>query len=154
MIARNKPAINPEKKASCMVGILLVTHNGLGDSLLDCVQHVTGRIPHHLKSLSVLAEDDPQAKEKEGSALIKLLDTGAGVLILTDIYGATPSNIARRLCQPGHVEAIAGVNLPMLLRVACGPDMPVKDMAQRALQGGRECIIAMSADAEGNHGGH
>jgi mannose PTS system EIIA component len=137
-----------------MVGILLVTHNGLGDSLLDCVRHVTGRIPPHLKSLSVLAEDDPQAKEKEGNALVKLLDTGDGVLILADIYGATPSNIARRLCQPGHVEAVAGVNLPMLLRVACGPDMSLKEMAQRALQGGRECIVAMSPDTEGSHAGH
>jgi mannose PTS system EIIA component len=137
-----------------MVGILLVTHNGLGDSLLDCVHHVTGRIPHHLKSLSVLAEDDPQAKEKEGHALLRLLDAGDGVLILTDIYGATPSNIARRLCQPGHVEAVAGVNLPMLLRVACGPDMSLKDMALRAMQGGRECIIALNADIEGNHAGH
>jgi mannose PTS system EIIA component len=137
-----------------MVGILLVTHNGLGDSLLDCVQHVTGRIPHHLKSLSVLAEDDPQAKEKEGHALIRLLDAGDGVLILTDIYGATPSNIASRLCQPGHVEAVAGVNLPMLLRVACGPDMALKEMALRAMQGGRECIIALNAEVEGNHAGH
>lgn len=134
-----------------MVGILLVTHNGLGDSLVDCVLHVTGRIPHHLKSLSVLAEDDPQAKEKEGHDLVRQLDSGNGVLILTDIYGATPSNIARRLCQPGHVEAVAGVNLPMLLRVACGPDMPLKDMTLRALQGGRECIVSMSADIEGRH---
>jgi PTS system ascorbate-specific IIA component len=137
-----------------MVGILLVTHNGLGDSLLDCVRHVTGRIPPHLMSLSVLAEDDPQSKEIEGNALIRLLDAGQGVLILTDIYGATPSNIARRLCQPGHVEAVAGVNLPMLLRVACGPDMSLKEMAQRALQGGRECIVSMSPDTENSHAGH
>lgn len=156
----DKPAINPEKsgfnpdkKAHCSVGILLVTHNGLGNSLLDCVHHVTGRIPPHLMSLSVLAEDDPQAKETEGLALIRLLDKGDGVLLLTDIYGATPSNIARRLCQPGHVEAVAGVNLPMLLRVACGPDLSLHEMAQRALQGGRECIVAMNAEIEGNHAG-
>lgn len=144
----------PKNESAYMVGILLVTHNGLGDSLLDCVLHVTGRIPHHLKSLSVLAEDEPQAKEKEGLALIRQLDKGGGVLILTDIYGATPSNIARRLCQPGHVEAVAGVNLPMLLRVACGPDISLKEMTQRALQGGRECIISMNADAEESHAGH
>jgi mannose PTS system EIIA component len=137
-----------------MVGILLVTHNGLGDSLLDCVRHVTGSIPPRLKSLSVLAEDDPQAKEKEGNALIKLLDTGDGVLILADIYGATPSNVALRLCQPERVAGVAGVNLPMLLRVACGPDMSLKEMVQRALQGGRECIVSMNADTEGSHAGH
>lgn len=132
-----------------MIGVLLVTHNGLGDSLLDCVMHVIGSIPPHLKSLSVMADDDPKSKEDEARALIKLLDTGDGVLLLTDIYGATPSNIAHRLCQPGHIEGVAGVNLPMLLRVACSPDMPLTEMAQRALQGGRDCIVTLSADFEG-----
>ena len=132
-----------------MIGVLLVTHNGLGDSLLDCVMHVIGSIPPHLKSLSVMADDDPKSKEDEARALIKLLDTGDGVLLLTDIYGATPSNIAHRLCQPGHIEGVAGVNLPMLLRVACGPDMPLTEMARRALQGGRDCIVALNADFEG-----
>jgi len=103
-----------------MVGILLITHNGLGDSLIDCVRHVTGSVPAHLKSLSILANDDPQQKEEEGRALIKQLDRGKGVLLLTDIYGATPSNIARRLCAPDQVVGVAGVNLPMLLRVTCG----------------------------------
>jgi PTS system ascorbate-specific IIA component len=132
-----------------MVGILLVTHNGLGNSLLDCVQHVTGSIPAHLKSLSVLADDDPLLKEAEGRALIQQLDSGDGVLLLTDIFGATPSNIARRLCQPGHIEGVAGVNLPMLLRVACGPDMPLSALLERAEEGGRGCIVALNADFAG-----
>ena len=132
-----------------MIGVLLVTHNGLGDSLLDCVMHVTGSIPPHLKSLSVMADNDPKSKEDEARALIKLLDTGDGVLLLTDIFGATPSNIAHRLCQPGHVEGVAGVNLPMLLRVACGPNLPLSEMTQRALQGGRDCIVALNAEFEG-----
>ena len=132
-----------------MIGVLLVTHNGLGDSLLDCVLHVTGSMPPHLKALSVLADDDPKNKEDEARALIKLLDTGDGVLLLTDIFGATPSNIAHRLCQPGHVEGVAGVNLPMLLRVACGPNLPLSEMALRALHGGRDCIVALNADFEG-----
>ena len=132
-----------------MIGVLLVTHNGLGDSLLDCVMHVTGCIPSHVKSLSVMADDDPKSKEDEARALIRLLDTGDGVLLLTDIYGATPSNIVRRLCQPGHVEGVAGVNLPMLLRVACGPNMPLAEIAQRALQGGRDCIVMLNADFDG-----
>ena len=132
-----------------MVGILLVTHNGLGDSLLDCVRHVTGSVPAHLMSLSVMADDDPQKKEDEARALVKLLDRGNGVLLLTDIYGATPSNIARKLCQPGHIEGVAGVNLPMLLRVACAPNLSLAVCAQRALQGGRDCIIALNSDIEG-----
>jgi PTS system mannose-specific IIA component len=140
--------LNPNKEDCRMVGILLVTHNGLGDSLIDCVRHVTGNVPANLKSLSVLAEDDPHHKEEEGRALIKQLDKGNGVLLLTDIYGATPSNIARRLCEPGHVEGVTGVNLPMLLRVACGPEMSLHTLAQRALQGGQDCIVPLSAELE------
>ena len=132
-----------------MVGILLITHNGLGNSLIDCLQHVTGRIPQHVKSMAVMADDNLQSKEDEGLALVKQLDTGDGVLILTDIYGATPSNLARRLCQQGHIEGVAGVNLPMLLRVACGPDMPLANMAQRAAEGGRDCIVSLSSEIEG-----
>ncbi len=130
-----------------MVGILLVTHNGLGDSLIDCIRHVTGRLPAHVKSLSVLADDDPQQKEEEGRTLLKLLEEGEGVLIFTDIYGATPSNIAQRLCRPGYVEGVAGVNLPMLLRVACGPSMSLQEMKLRALQGGRDCIVSLEIES-------
>jgi len=131
-----------------MVGILLITHNGLGDSLLDCVRHVTGKVPANLKSLAVLADDEPQVKENEARMLIKQLDEGNGVLLLTDIYGATPSNIAQRLCRPGKVTGVAGVNLPMLLRVACGSEMPLHVLAQRALHGGQDCIVALDAEAE------
>ena len=84
-----------------MVGILLITHNGLGESLIDCVRHVMGSAPAHVKALSVLAQDDPVLKEEEARALIAELDDGQGVLLLSDVYGATPCNIARRLCQPG-----------------------------------------------------
>lgn len=132
-----------------MVGILLVTHNGLGDSLVDCVKHVMGSVPPNLKALSVLASDDPQRKEAEGRVLIEQLDSGKGVLILCDVFGATPSNIALRLQQPGRVEGVAGVNLPMLLRVAvCSRDRPLDEMAQRALDGGRECIVSMNSEAK------
>lgn len=132
-----------------MVGILLVTHNGLGDSLVDCVRHVVGSTPPHLKVLSVLADDDLQLKESEGRTLIAQLDQGKGVLILCDVFGATPANIAMRLCQPGRIEGVAGVNLPMLLRVAvCSRDKPLAEMMQRALDGGRECIVPMNSESK------
>jgi PTS system mannose-specific IIA component len=128
-----------------MVGILLITHNGLGHSLLDCVRHVTGKEPANLLALSVLADDDTQAKEAEAVALIKQLDTGDGVLLLTDMFGATPANIACRLYQPGQIEGIAGVNLPMLLRVVCGPELPLHTLMQKALLGGQDCIVSLQA---------
>ncbi|HEY6094236.1 MAG TPA: PTS fructose transporter subunit IIA [Gallionellaceae bacterium] len=124
-----------------MVGILLVTHNGLGDSLLDCVRHVMGYLPPHLQSLSVLADDDPTAKEAEALALIRALDQGGGVLILTDLFGATPSNISRRLCNEANVRGVAGVNLPMLLRAVVYRDKPLDELSRVAIDGGRDYIV-------------
>jgi PTS system ascorbate-specific IIA component len=126
-----------------VVGILLVTHNGLGTSLADCIVHVLGEMPKRLKVLSVLAEDDPQLKVNEGELMIKELDNGSGVLILVDVLGATPSNIGRRLCHAERVEGIAGVNLPMLLRVVCTPNKTLTELARIAFEGGRECIVHM-----------
>ncbi len=128
-----------------MVGILLIAHNGLGDSLLDCVRHVMGSVPPHLKVLPVLADDDPAHKEAEARALIAQLDEGQGVLLLSDVFGATPCNIARRVCQPGRVEGVAGVNLPMLLRVTCNSNKPLGELVQRALEGGKECIVTIDS---------
>jgi PTS system ascorbate-specific IIA component len=127
-----------------LVGILLVTHDGLGDSLVECVKHVLGEVPHNLKSLSVHAADDPQHKLVEGEELIKELDTGGGVLILTDMYGATPSNIGRLLCRCERVMGVAGVNLPMLLRVASRTGMTLPELADAAVSGGRDCIVHMN----------
>lgn len=124
-----------------MVGILLVTHNGLGNSFVDCIQHVLGYTPDHLKVLSVLAADDPQEKLAEGHQLIEQLDSGEGVLILVDVYGATPSNIASKLCIEGRVTGVSGLNFPMLLRVVCSPAMPLADLARMAFDGARECIV-------------
>ena len=130
-----------------MVGILLVTHNGLGDSFVDCVKHVLGEVPPNLKVLSVLANDDPQQKLVEGEALIKQLDSGSGVLILADVFGATPSNVGRQLCHTERVMGVAGVNLPMLLRVVCYPNKTMPELARIAVEGGRECIVYI--DSEG-----
>jgi PTS system ascorbate-specific IIA component len=130
-----------------LVGILLITHDGLGDSLIDCVRHVLGAAPAHVRALSVLAKDDPARKEEEARALIAQLDDGQGVLLLSDMFGATPCNIARRLCQPGRIEGVAGVNLPMLLRVASNGNKPLEELVQRAQDGGKECIVMI--DSEG-----
>lgn len=129
-----------------MAGILVVAHNALGESLVDCVKHVLGSVPENLKVLSVYAEDDPQQKLAEGHALIKQLDRGKGVLILADIFGATPSNVARQLCHAEHIMGVAGVNLPMLLRVVCYPSKTMPELAQIALDGGRECIVPINPD--------
>jgi len=133
-----------------VIGILLITHNGLGESLVDCVRHVIGDVSPNLKVLSILADDDPQGKEDEGLKLMAQLDTGEGVLVLSDLIGATPCNIGRRLFQTGRAVGVTGVNLPMLLRAVCNSHKPLAESAQRALEVGRECIVLMDTD-EGCH---
>ncbi len=124
-----------------MVGILLVTHSSLGDSFVDCVGHVFGAAPRNRMVLSVRAHDDAQRKEAEGRAVVAHLDTGDGVLVLVDVFGATPGNIAARLCQIPNVKGVAGLNLPMLLRVVTNTGKPLDELARMALDGGRDCII-------------
>lgn len=114
---------------------------------MACIRHVLGEAPQNLVSLSVQSGDDPAQKLAEGEALIKQLDIGGGVLILADVYGATPSNIGRRLCHTERVLGVAGVNLPMLLRVVCSPGKTLPELVQIAIDGGRECIVHMNPDS-------
>ena len=86
-----------------MIGILLVSHGAFGESLIHSASHVLGKRPLYLRQLGVTVHDDPEAIQPVAEDLIRYLDQGAGVLVLTDIYGATPSNIAARLLRPGRV---------------------------------------------------
>src|ERR1019366_7375204 len=99
-----------------MIGILIVAHDTLGESLIRAVTHVLAVRPPQFETLAVRATDDPLDLLPPARALIKSLDTGDGVLIFSDIYGATPCNLATKLLQPGRIEGVAGVNLPMLVR--------------------------------------
>jgi PTS system mannose-specific IIA component len=99
-----------------MHGILIVSHGAFGESLIHSASHVLGRRPLYLRQLGVTVHDDPDEIFPVAVDLIRFLDQGKGVLVMTDIYGATPSNIAARLLEPGRVEGLAGVNLPMLIK--------------------------------------
>jgi len=128
-----------------LAGIILVTHNGLGDALVDCVAHVLGSAPQSLMVLSIRPNDDPERKKAEGRAVVAHLDKGDGVLLLADMYGATPSNIATDLCQLPNVAGVAGLNLPMLLRVVTNAGKPLEELARIALEGGRDCIVPINS---------
>ena len=106
-----------------------------------------GSTPSNVKVLPVLADDDPQARENEARALIAQLDTGGGVLLLSDLFGATPCNIARRLYQPGRAEGVAGVNLPMLLRAVCHSNKPLAEVVRETLERGHNCILPINSDS-------
>src|SRR5690349_8427214 len=127
-----------------MVGILIVSHGAFGESLIHSASHVLGKRPLYLRQLGVTVHDDPDALIPVAEDLIRFLDQGAGVLVLTDIYGATPSNIAARLLRPGRVEGLAGVNLPMLIRaLTYRESSALMEVRDRALAGATEGVVRM-----------
>ena len=126
-----------------MVGILIVSHGAFGESLIHCASHVLGKRPLYLRQLGVTVHDDPDAILPVAQDLIRFLDQGGGVLVLTDISGATPSNIAARILEPGRVEGIAGVNLPMLIRALTYRDEPLEVVIAKALTGGQDGLTRM-----------
>jgi PTS system ascorbate-specific IIA component len=124
-----------------MIGILIITHGTLGESLIHCASHVLNKRPPRLQQLGVTAQDDPAMLLPQARALVKELDAGDGVLILTDIYGGTPSNMASRLVIPGKVEAVAGVSVPMLIRVLTYRDRDLPTLVTKAISGGCEGVL-------------
>ena len=126
-----------------MIGILLVSHGAFGESLIHSASHVLGKRPLYLRQLGVTVHDDPDAVLPMAEDLIRFLDQGQGVLVLTDIYGATPSNIAMKLIRPGHVEGVAGVNLPMLIRALTYRAEPLESVLEKALSGAIEGVMRM-----------
>ena len=124
-----------------MVGILIIAHGTLGESLIHCASHVLNKRPPRLKQLGVTAQDDPLLLLPQARDLVKQLDTGSGVLILSDMYGGSPSNIAAKLLQPGRVEGVAGVSLPMLIRVLTYRDRALSTVVTKAVSGGCEGVM-------------
>ena len=128
-----------------MIGILIVSHGAFGESLIHSASHVLGKRPLFLRQLGVTVHDDPDAILPVAEDLIRFLDQGQGVLVLSDIYGATPSNIAVKLLKPGKVEGLAGVNLPMLIRALTYRDEPLDSLLEKARSGAIEGVMRMQA---------
>ena len=124
-----------------MIGILIIAHGGLGESLIHCVTHVLGKQPLQLAHFAVGTDDDPSDLLPQAQQVVSTLNTGSGVLILSDIYGASPCNLVTKLLAPGKVEGVAGVNLPMLVRVLNYRDKPIKVCLEKAVTGGRDGVV-------------
>lgn len=129
-----------------MIGILVLTHEDLGDHMIRCASHVVGMQPAQLLHLSVFPQDDPDAVLAKARALIKQLDSGDGVLILSDMCGGTPCNIASQVMQANKVECIAGVNLPMLVRVLTYRNEPLPVVIEKGLSGGQRGVMQIGAE--------
>lgn len=128
-----------------MIGILLITHGTLGESLIRTAKHVLNKRPASLKQLGVTAQDDPLLLLPQARALVKDIDDGDGVLILTDMFGASPSNLAAKLIVLGKVEAVAGVSLPMLIRALTYREKSLELMVSKAISGGCEGVMRVPA---------
>ena len=126
-----------------MIGLFLITHTTYGESLIQCACHVLNRRPPQIVQLGVAAQDDPLDLLPLAEGMMRFVDTGEGVLIMTDIYGATPCNIALKLLEPGRVEGIAGVNLPMLLRALTYREKGMGVLLTWAIAGGRDGVFNM-----------
>lgn len=126
-----------------MIGVLLITHGTLGEALVQCVSHVMNRRPAQLMQLGISGQDDPLDALPLARRLVELVDSGSGVLILTDILGATPANTAAKLLEPGRIEGVTGVNVPMLLRVITYRERSIEVLVKKAVAGACEGVVHM-----------
>ena len=124
-----------------MIGILLITHGTLGESLVQNVCHVLNKRPPLLAQLGVAAQDAPLDILPLARILVNEVDEGDGVLILSDILGATPANLTLKLLDPGRIEGVTGVSLPMILRALTYRKNEMKILVQKAVSGGRDDVI-------------
>ncbi len=123
-----------------MIGILLITHGDIGKELLRTAQSILKTFPTAADYLRVEYSFETTTAKKQALAKIKFLDEGDGVLILTDLFGATPHNISTHL-KNVKCEVISGLNLPMLLRSFNYANLSLTELARKAAQGGQEGIV-------------
>jgi PTS system mannose-specific IIA component len=123
-------------------GLLIITHNDLGAALLETATKMLGRCPLISETLSITQDADPDMLVRQAQQMVDDLNQGNGVLVLTDMFGSTPANIASRLFREREVPVVAGVNLPMLIRVLNYPQLDVIDLEQKALSGGCDGVIS------------
>ncbi len=124
------------------VGILLITHQGIGNALLSVATRLLRTLPLETVAFEVPFDGDMDALLPQASAALRRVDGGHGVLVLTDLYGATPSNIAAKLARLGTpVRRVSALSLPMLLRVMNYADLPLDELPAVAAAGARNGVI-------------
>jgi PTS system mannose-specific IIA component len=122
-----------------VIGIVIVAHGGLAQEYLSAVEHVVGHQPG-MAAVSIDADHNRDAKQNEICRLADDVDTGDGVVIVTDMFGGSPSNLSLRACQPENRRIVYGANLPMLIKLAKSRDKSVPDAVRAALDAGRKYI--------------
>jgi len=134
-----------------MIGIVIVTHSQLGDALIDAAEFILGNRPDTMVSVSIDLKENVDKLRKKIAEGIKKVDKQKGVLILTDMFGGTPSNLSYSFLEEGRVEVISGVNLPILIKaVDIQADMELSDLAQHLEAFGKKSISLASGILKGN----
>ncbi len=127
-----------------MIGMILVTHGKLAEEFVNAMIHVVGQ-QDAVATVCIGPEDDMERRRREIAQAIKAVDSGDGAIVLTDLFGGTPSNLAISLLKPGKVEVIAGINLPMLIRLAKARKcMGLREATTAARDAGRNYITVAS----------
>ncbi|WP_224823985.1 PTS fructose transporter subunit IIA [Cognatishimia sp. MH4019] len=129
-----------------MIGIVIVAHGGLAREYLAAVEHVVGS-QGGIEAISIEVSDDRSAKQTEICDAADAVDTGDGVVIVTDMFGGSPSNLSLRACSPTNRKILYGANLPMLVKLAKSRQRTVEDAVSLARDAGRKYIDSFDADA-------
>ena len=122
-----------------MIGLVIVAHGSLAQSLLDATEHVVGRMPN-AHAVSIEASDDLHARQAEINELVAAANTGDGVVLITDMFGGTPSNLALGAISSPDIEVIYGANLPLLVKLAKMRDRPLQQAVRGSLEAGHKYI--------------
>ena len=130
-----------------MIGIVIVAHGGLAREYLSAVEHVVG-VQSHVATVAIHADHDRNAKEREICAAADQVDSGAGVIVVTDMFGGSPSNLSLLACNPTNRQIIYGANLPLLIKLAKSRHLTVPQAALVATLAGRKYIDSFKADPQ------
>lgn len=129
-----------------MIGIFLITHGAFGESLVQNACHVLNKRPPLIAQLGLAPQDDPLDLLPLARQMLASVDGGKGVLVMTDIFGASPSNLVMKLLEPGRVEGVAGASLPMLMRALTYRERDMETLVAKAVSGARDGVINMLKD--------
>ena len=130
-----------------MIGILIIAHGRFGESLIECATHVMGSPPPMLAQLGIQTHDDPTTILPKAQRMVQDLNQGDGVLVLSDMYGATPCNLVGKLLSPGKIEGVSGVNLPMLVRALTYRNGDILALTEKAVSGCRVVGLHFAEEA-------
>lgn len=130
-----------------MIGIVIVAHGGLAREYLAAVEHVVGK-QKGILAISIEADHDRGQKQQEIMEAADAVDTGSGVVVVTDMFGGSPSNLSLRACTPDDRRILYGANLPMLIKLAKSRHLPIGDAVRNALEAGRKYIDSQNISTD------